>query len=108
MFVFKIPIFLNEDHSAYCSNWFVCLDGEDGDDDNDQDQDRQSASKKKKKKRSTGHKTTVANITTTLGSLPKIEPVDFTARVNADTGAIDNLFTNVLKPDSTGTTFAFL
>lgn len=86
----------------------LLIDGEEGDDNNDQDQDKQSAAKKKKKKRPTGHKTTVANITSTLGSLPKIEPADFTARVNADTGAIDNLFTNVLKPDSTCTTFAFL
>lgn len=45
---------------------------------------------------------------TTLGSLPKLEPVDFTTRVNADTGAIDNLFTNVLKEDNSSITFSFL
>lgn len=82
-------------------------DGDDGEDVNQPDQEKRSS--RKKKKRPTGKKTTVvgrkANL---LNSLPKLEPVDFSTRVNADTGAIDNLFTNVLKENCTNTAFVFL
>ncbi|CAG9812522.1 unnamed protein product [Phaedon cochleariae] len=59
--------------------------------------------KKKKKKRTnvSGTKSTVADSSKAhTGSMSKLEPIDFTTRVNADTGTIDNLFTNVMKEGS--------
>ncbi|CAH1113307.1 unnamed protein product [Psylliodes chrysocephalus] len=75
-------------------------DAESGD---EQDGGRPSekAKKKKKTKVNTGVKTTVAkNPKSNLGKLSNLEPTDFTTRVNADTGTIDNLFSNILKESS--------
>ncbi|XP_056631792.1 condensin complex subunit 2-like [Diorhabda sublineata] len=66
------------------------------------EQEPSSAKKKKRKKvTQTGFKSTInRNPKGNLGKLPKLEPTDFTTRINADTGTIDNLFTNSLKETS--------
>ncbi|KAG5871202.1 hypothetical protein JTB14_019298 [Gonioctena quinquepunctata] len=56
--------------------------------------------KRKKSKRInySGPKSTVArNSKAHIGTLPKMEPVDFSTRVNADSGTMVNLFTNIFK-----------
>lgn len=77
-------------------------DEEGGGEHSEGEQEAASAKKKKRKKVSqTGSKSTVnRNPKGNLGRLPKMEPTDFTTRINADTGTIDNLFTNSLKETS--------
>ncbi|KAG5862644.1 hypothetical protein JTB14_003301, partial [Gonioctena quinquepunctata] len=59
---------------------------------------RKNKSRKIKKINYSGPKSTVArNSKANISSLPKLEPIDFSTRVNAETGTMENLFTNSFK-----------
>nr|XP_023017840.1 condensin complex subunit 2-like [Leptinotarsa decemlineata] len=80
-------------------------DDEDGvENDGDRPDEEGNTQKKKKKKKRvnlSGKKCTVSDSSKThCGPLPKLEPIEFTTRVNADTGTMENLYTNTFKESS--------
>ncbi|CAH0547136.1 unnamed protein product [Brassicogethes aeneus] len=80
-------------------------------DDNFECNDEKSQEKKiKKKKRLTsGDKNTISKDPSSLiAPLPILESVFFSTRTNAESNAIDNLFTNTLKMDNSGYKFMLL
>ncbi|KAJ8922646.1 hypothetical protein NQ315_007678 [Exocentrus adspersus] len=83
-----------------------------GDIDNEGEADKENVpDKRKKKKRTllTGKKNTICKDPKTLQApLPKLESVVFSTRTDAESSAIDNLFTNKLKMDNSGYKFMLL
>lgn len=77
----------------------------------DDEQARAKKARAKKRKRFLigGEKKTIArDASANLDELPMLESVLFSARAKPEASAVDNLFTNMLKTDNTGTTFELL